>query len=66
MKRRAKTRLKKHYLIFVAACLIGAFLGGEFSGSLGAPLSYSSEDLTLNPRRLLPGEACFRMKAWWT
>ena len=57
MKRRAKTRLKKHYLIFVAACLIGAFLGGEFSGSLGALTSYSSEDLTPESKAAAPGRS---------
>ena len=57
MKRRARTRLKKHYLIFVAACLIGAFLGGEFSGSLGALTSYSSEDLTPESKAAAPGRS---------
>lgn len=34
MKKRGKRSLKQHYLIFVAACLIAAFLGAEFRGSL--------------------------------
>ena len=34
LKRRAKHNLKKHYLLFVALCLIAAFIGSEFSSSL--------------------------------
>ena len=34
MKKRAKKSVKKHYWIFVAACLISAYLGTEFAGSL--------------------------------
>lgn len=34
MKKRGKRSLKQHYLIFVAACLIAAFLGAEFRDSL--------------------------------
>ena len=34
MKKLGRLSLKRHYLIFVAACLIAAFLGSEFMGSL--------------------------------
>lgn len=34
MKHAGKVSLKKHYFIFVAACLIAAFLSSEFLGSL--------------------------------
>ena len=34
MKKAAKRNLKKHYWIFLAACLIAAFLNVEFSGTL--------------------------------
>ena len=34
MKKQGKHSLKKHYFIFVAACLIAAFLSAEFSSSL--------------------------------
>jgi len=34
MKKRAKHSLKKHYLIFVALCVIASFIGSEFSTSL--------------------------------
>ena len=34
MKRLGRDSLKKHYVIFVAACLIAAFLTSEFTGSL--------------------------------
>ncbi len=35
MKRQGRSSLKKHYVIFVAACLIAAFLSAEFRSSLG-------------------------------
>lgn len=34
IKKSGKHSLKKHYLIFIAACLIASFLGSEFSGTL--------------------------------
>lgn len=34
LKKMGKASLKKHYVIFVMVCLIAAFLGTEFSGSL--------------------------------
>ena len=34
LKKRARKNLKKHYLIFLVACVIAAFIGTEFVGSL--------------------------------
>lgn len=34
LKKLGRKSLKKHYVIFVAACLIAAFLGSEFTTSL--------------------------------
>lgn len=34
MKRRARQAVKKHYGIFLATCLIAAFVGSEFGESL--------------------------------
>ncbi len=34
MKKQGRSSLKKHYVIFVAACLIAAFLAAEFKSSL--------------------------------
>ena len=34
MKKLGRASLKKNYIIFVAACLIATFLGGEFKGTL--------------------------------
>lgn len=36
MKKRARANLKRHYWIFVAACLIAAFLGAEYGNSLSS------------------------------
>lgn len=42
LKRQARKNLKRHYGIFAAVCLIAAFLGSEFSGSLSAVTSHSA------------------------
>lgn len=34
IKRQGKAMLRKHYAIFVGACLIAAFLGAEFAGTM--------------------------------
>lgn len=46
IKRQGKASLKKHYLIFVAACVIAAFLSSEFHSSLNfsSARNYSSQD----------------------
>ncbi|MEE0752983.1 DUF975 family protein [Frisingicoccus sp.] len=41
MKRRAKTSVKKHYVLLLAVCLIAAFLGSEFAGSLNFVKQYN-------------------------
>ena len=43
LKQRAKHNLKKHYLLFVALCLIAAFIGSEFSSSLSIINSVNPE-----------------------
>lgn len=46
LKKLSKKSLKKHYLIYVLTCLIGAFLGTEFVGSLS----------TINVKTVIPKE----------
>ena len=36
MKRRARRALKRHYIMYVAICLIAAYTGSEFASSLDA------------------------------
>ena len=43
LKKRAKMVLGDHYLLFVAVCLIAAFLGTEFSLSLNAVTLYTED-----------------------
>lgn len=43
MKHSGRTSLKKHYFIFVAACLIAAFLSSEFRSSLNFFTAYDYE-----------------------
>lgn len=43
MKQRARRSLRSHYFIFTAACLIAAFLGTEFAGSLFIIKAYEAE-----------------------
>ena len=43
MKKQGKLSLKKHYFIFVAACLIAAFLSAEFRSSLNFSSAQSYE-----------------------
>ncbi|MBS7007284.1 DUF975 family protein [Anaerostipes sp.] len=43
MKKQARQSVKKHYVLFLAICLISAFLGSEFSDSLASIKTYSSE-----------------------
>ena len=49
MKKRGKQSLKKHYLIFVAACLIAAFLGTEFKSSLNFSSMQTYEQIGEDP-----------------
>ena len=43
LKTRAKQTVRSHYLLLLAVCLIAAFLGTEFTGSLSAIRQYSQE-----------------------
>lgn len=43
MKKLGRASLKKHYAIFVAACLIASFIGAEFAGSLGFSKAQTTE-----------------------
>ncbi len=57
LKRRARASMKEHYLIFVAVCLIAAFISAEFTGSLtfsqlhivSAEYDYDSDPEALPP-----------------
>ncbi len=63
LKRQGKRGLKGHYLIFVAACLIAAFLGSEFKGSLNFSLLRTYEQIVEDPSKNIqfivsvPGQA---------
>lgn len=48
MKKRGRHSLKKHYLMFVAVCLIAGFLGAEFTNSLNMIRSYSAENIQIS------------------
>ncbi len=52
LKQQAKKNLKGHYWLFVLICLIAAFLGTEFQGSLSSINSIRPENLALNSRGL--------------
>ena len=41
-KKRGRKSLKRHYFLYVAVCLMAAFIGAEFSSSLDAARSYTS------------------------
>lgn len=43
MKKRARQAVKKHYGIFLAACLIAAFVGSEFGESLNLVKQYDTQ-----------------------
>ena len=49
MKKQGKRSLKQHYLIFVAACLIAAFLGSEFKSSLNFSSMQTYEQIREDP-----------------
>ena len=44
-KKKAKQKLKKHYVIFVIACLIASFIGAEYAESTSF---IKGDELTLN------------------
>ncbi len=43
MKKEGRSSLKRHYAVFVAACLIAAFLSAEFTGSLNFSSAQNEE-----------------------
>ena len=45
MKRLGRESLKKHYAVFVAACLMAAFLAAEFTGSLNFSTAQDYEEI---------------------
>lgn len=49
LKKQGKRALRGHYLIFVAACLIAAFLGSEFKGSLNFSSLHTYEQIAEDP-----------------
>lgn len=56
IKAQAKAALKKHYMIFVAACLIAAFLGAEFVSSLDFASAQKREESVDQFERNLKGD----------
>ncbi|MDD3277795.1 MAG: DUF975 family protein [Lachnospiraceae bacterium] len=46
MKREARQVFKKHYVLFIAICLIAAFLGVESTGSISILKLYGDKDVT--------------------
>ena len=62
MKRRAKRALKRHYIMYVAICLIAAYIGSEFSSSLDVletapPAEYHEEERLDGPSGSSEGAA---------
>ncbi|WP_415982130.1 hypothetical protein [Anaerostipes caccae] len=49
MKQLGRQSLKKHYIMFLAVCLIAAFLGTEFTGSLKFVKTYSPTSEQVSP-----------------
>ena len=43
MKKQARQTVKRHYALFLAICLVSAFLGSEFSDSIKSIKTYSTE-----------------------
>ena len=71
MKRKGKAALKKHYFIFMAACLIAAFFASEFSASLNFSHAQNREALKTpspfpGPENQGGGTVPFRQSHVWT
>ncbi|WKY44646.1 DUF975 family protein [Eubacteriaceae bacterium ES2] len=47
LKEQGKSNVKKHYWVFVLLCLIAAFIGAEFQGTLSAVHSFRTVDADL-------------------
>ena len=62
MKRLGRESLKRHYVIFVAACLIAAFLAAEFTGSLNFSTAQNYEETYEQAQSDLNGEGTYRIK----
>ncbi len=56
LKEQGRRSLKKHYAIFVAACLIAAFLGSEFTSSLDFSSAQKREEDILQFENNLQGD----------
>ena len=56
LKERGRRSLKKHYAIFVAACLIAAFFGAEFTSSLDFSSAQKREEDVQQFERNLQGD----------
>ena len=54
--------MKRHYVIFVAACLIAAFLAAEFTGSLNFSTAQNYEETYEQVQSDLNGEGTYRIK----
>ena len=65
MKKLGRTSLKKNYVIFVAACLIAAFLGAEFTGTLSFSTAenYEQTESILNEENAVNAESDPDMEA---
>ena len=65
MKKLGRTSLKKNYVIFVAACLIAAFLGAEFTGTLSFSTAenYEQTESILNEENTVNAESDPDMEA---
>lgn len=62
MKKLGKASLKRHYGIFVMACLIAAFLGVEFGGSLTFSEAQTYEDTAQQIRNDWYGDGTYTVK----
>ena len=52
LKKKARKNLKKHYAIFLVACLIASFIGTEFANSLSFATSKTfSENVVTEPKK---------------
>ena len=65
IKKLGRTSLKKNYVIFVAACLIAAFLGAEFTGTLSFSTAenYEQTESILNEENTVNAESDPDMEA---
>ena len=62
MKRLGRESLKRHYVIFVAACLIAAFLAAEFTSSLNFSTAQNYEETFEQVQSDLNGEGTYTIK----